>query len=258
MFLGICKRTIIGTYRDFLPLCSRTGIMYDGKFGAVLERIIANGGHTVRDGHRGQAVAVIERIIANGGHAVRDLIDTGQLSGSLYQRCFIFIKQNAFRIAAIVLIIWIHPYTSQVVAVTERLIANGGHAVTDGHRGQVAGRERTITNGGHAVTDGHRGQVAGRERRIANGGHAVRDGHRGQADAVTERSPANGGHAVTDGHRGQAGAVVERPLANGGHAVTDGHRGQAGAPIERIIANGCHAVTDDDFLNRIPIGIPRC
>ena len=123
--------------------------------------------------------------------------------------------------------------TLQAAAVAERRTANARHAVTNGHRGQIATLpERKLANVRHAVGNGHRGQAAATiKSRTADARHAVGNSCRGQTAATPESTTANARHAVGNSYCFQTAAILERPIANARHAVGNSDGCQATAII---------------------------
>ena len=68
----ICQRIIVYANCNAVPLLFRACEIDVCQTGAIIEGIIANGGHTVREGYACQPGAIIEGRVANGGHTVRD------------------------------------------------------------------------------------------------------------------------------------------------------------------------------------------
>ena len=202
---------------------------------AIVERIIANTGHALRNRDAGQTTATFERIITNPGYTVRD-DDASQTTATV--ECIVANPGHTAQDCDV----------RQPAATAERRITNPGHTVRDDDTGQTtATAERIIANAGHTVRDDDAGQAAAIiERIITNPGYTVRDDDAGQTTATVERIITNLGHTVRDDDASQTTATVECIVANPGHTVRDNDAGQTTAAVERIIANAGHIVRNGD------------
>ena len=69
--------------------------------------------------------------------------------------------------------------------------------------------ESLLADGGHAVGDGHGGEAgAVTESFVPDGSYAVAYGHGGEATATIESRAADGGDTVAYGHGGEGCAIV--------------------------------------------------
>ena len=153
----------IGRNRDRFPLRLAPGIVHIGQRCAIIESILTNARHAVRDRHAGQRCAIGESMLSNTRHAVRD-------------------RHARQRFAAI-----------------ESPTTNARHAVRDRHaRQRCAILESRITNARHAVRDRHaRQRCAISESRITNARHTVRNRYACQRSAIIESIIANARHGHT-------------------------------------------------------------
>ena len=195
---------------------------------------------------------------SNANDTVRDGVCAGNAAGRLDQRGLILVKQHTPVIAAINLVVLIHPNAGQVGTGVEGRNTNGGDTGRDGHRGQSgAAAERIIVNGGDAVSNGYIGQTgAVGERLRANGCDAFADGYVSQTGAVNKRIFVNGSDVVADGHAGEAMAITECPLANGGNRIaTKGCGNDDVAAFAGVSGNGGFVISDRIYIVPFRIAI---
>ena len=118
----------------------------------TIERINANPRHIIRDVYACQTTATCERIIVNTRHTVGDTKACICFSRSISYKCSsVFIVQNTV-CRLIIFIVFVHSYTHQATATTERPIANTRHTVGDRNARQTtAATECTKANARHLV-----------------------------------------------------------------------------------------------------------
>ena len=165
----------IGRNRDRFPLRLAPGIVHIGQRCAIIESILTNARHAVRDRHAGQRCAIGESMLSNTRHAVRDR-HAGQRCAmresiltnarhavrdricrksarALHQSSLIFIEQNTGRIVSVMTVALSDPYTGQRCTRSESAIANARHAVRNRYACQRCTiSESTPANARHGHT----------------------------------------------------------------------------------------------------------
>ena len=129
----------------------------------MVERLVADTRHAIRDRHTRQVLAVEERFCADARHTIGD---DHVPAGSLVIVQNTFYNDKAFGIC-------------QPAAAPERRVSDARYALRDRHAREAAAVvERLVADARHAVRDRHARQASAPvERRVSDARYALRDRH---------------------------------------------------------------------------------
>ena len=276
------QRVVADAYFDPAPVLIRAVVVYVPQAAAVIEGVVSEGGHALRDGHGGQFAAIDEGVVADTGerppeghggeiaavtegpipqaaqpvqgHAAREAAaveesvvrDALHASGEAQARqapaAGERVRSDAFQLAGET------DAAGQAPAAVKGSLADAAHGAlhVQGRQACAFGKGRSV-DGELAAGEVHLRNGRFGEGAVAQGGQLIQGDLPRQGGTPRKGPVADAPHAAQEGEVLQGGAAVESGQADGAQVPPDGHALQAGTGGKGPVADDGHPGGDHGF-----------